>query len=309
MKKFIFITITISAILFSSQTYTMQSVQLVQQTITELINTAHWVISIRQSIQSGINRVIVISNENTAIANDRCIEVNTQVNDFITSELQQIIPKKNITVKIHPAYSVNYPTSIDYTVSALNNHILIAQYIADEITQALENNDQSTLNRWRAVIQHEATHIKNNDLFWRSTVDFTTPIITHVLFHLIWHCISNNTKKYLSLYPASWPEEQYVKILTARYKAITAYCIRMAIYRHQEKRADNGIANDINLLNGMKSFLNSIEQVIIKNHANISPIKYKLSRWINNFAEEHPLNSDRIKKIDQRIALIAKQPA
>jgi len=302
MKKFIFTIIAMPTILATPDTHAMQSVQPLQQAIlntcSQLITTAHWIISARHSIQSGINRVAVTSNENTTVEKELCIKANTQVNYFITSELQHIIPKKNIAIKINPTYSVDCP------VITLNNHILIAQYVADEITQALENNDQTTLNKWRAVMQHEATHIKNNDLFWRSIADFTMPIITHALLQLIWHLISSNTKRDL---PLTWPEKQHVKIITAIYKFITTYCIRMAIYRYQEKRADNGVVNDINLLNGMKSFLNDIEQIIIKNHGNISPIEYKLTRWINNFAEEHPLISNRIKKIDQRITLLEKK--
>ena len=302
MKNFLFTIIAMPTILTTSHLNAMGSVQPLQQAIlktcAQLMTTAHWIISARHSIQSGINRVTVTTDENTAVANDLCIEANTQVNDFITSELRQIIPKKNIATKINPILSANYP------ITSLNNHILIAQYVADEITQALKNNDQTTLNKWRAVMQHEATHIKNNDLFWRSIADFTTPIITHALFQLIWHLISSNTKRDI---PLTWPVKQYLKIITAIYKFTTTHYIRMAIYRYQEKIADNGIANDINLLNGMKSFLNDIEQIIIKNHGNISPIEYKLTRWINNFAEEHPLISNRIKKLDQRIALLEKQ--
>lgn len=301
MKKNIFVTITISAILSSSQTHTMQSTQPLQQAILNtcagLMTAAHWIISSSHSIQSGISRVAITSDENTTLANELCIEVDTQINDFITSELQKIIPKKNIAIKINPAYSVNCPAI------SLTNHIVIAQYVADEITQALETNDQTTLNKWRAVIQHEASHIKNNDLFWRSIADFTTPIITHAFFELIWHITSSNTKRSFSL---TWPEEQHIKIATALYKFITTYCIRMAIYRYQEKRADNSIANDINLLNGIKSFLNNFEQITIKKYSNILSFEYKLIRWINNFYETHPLISNRIKKIDQRIALLQK---
>jgi hypothetical protein len=284
----------------------MQSIQPINQyayhvitnTFAELMTTAHWIISTYPALQSGINRIRVTSNEDATLQNDHCTDPNQEVTDFITSELKKIATKTNIAIKIHPTYSINYP------IASLSNHILIAQYVADEITEALKNNDQKTLNKWRAVMQHEATHIKNNDLFWRSATDLTTPVITHALFHIIWHIVSNKAKINFSY---TWLGEQYMKVTIAMYKLVTTHCIRMALYRYHEKQADNGIVNDIELLNGMKTFLNDFETITIKNYGNISPIQYKIVRWINNFYEEHPLPTDRIKRLDQRITLLEKQ--
>ena len=81
----------------------------------------------------------------------------------------------------------------------------------------------------------------------------------------------------------------------------------MAFYRYQEKKADNNIADSIDLLNGMKSLLSDHEQIIIKNHEHMPPIYSKYHRWINNFGEIHPSPTNRIKKLDQRIALLEKK--
>ena len=277
----------------NAQTGLQYTQYVIQNTTAELATTLSWLISTYPSIRSAIHRVQVTSHESLTFEKEHCIDASQQVTEFILTEAQKITHKKIDGVKIHPEYSVNYP------MASFSKHIVLAQYVADEITTALETNDQDTLYKWRAVINHEATHIENDDLFWRSTIDFTMPFITHLLFHAIWHILPENTKALILQ-----NNELYLKITTAMHKLITTHFLRMTFYRYQEKKADSGIMNDINLLNGMKRFLNDMEQINITNHAAHTTEQYKWIRWIDNFYEEHPLNTERIKKLNQRIALL-----
>lgn len=264
--------------------------------INELVNTAALLISGQAAAQSAINRIRVVSNEQDILEKELSINVNQEITDFFTSELKKVTTKTIDAVKINIGCSTNQP------IVSLNKHILIAQYVADEISNALKTNNQNTLNKWRAVIQHEATHIHNNDLSWRSIIDLTALAIGQAMrIHY--------TNYLFSISNLTCNEKRFFKIHAAICTLLIIEGMRMAFYRYQEKRADMNIANDINLLNGMKQFLHDIEQIDLKNHAYLTPTMYKITRWINNIFEAHPLNSKRIEKLDQRIAQIQKATA
>lgn len=255
--------------------------------IAQLVNTAYWTI-ITTSLSLGISKIIVLLNEQELLQKEQCTNPNQEVIDFITTELQKITPQQ-ITVKIHPSYSCNCP------IASLKKHILIAQSTADEMSNALETNNETMLNKWRAVLHHEVAHIHNNDMFWRAATDITTPFMLHGIGSALYYALS------LDKQDDPFTVKQCIKLYAGL--SIWAYgtLIRMAFYKYQEQRADNTIHNSPELLNGMKALLNDIETKTRSNFKHLSDRQYKWSRWINNLFEEHPLYEKRIAKLDKRI--------
>ena len=79
------------------------------------------------------------------------------------------------------------------------------------------------------------------------------------------------------------------------------------IMRYQEQRADNEINNDIETLTGLKSVFLEMEQEaeLIKKQLSPNQIKLiKLTEATEPFFGTHPPIAKRVKKLDQRIALL-----
>lgn len=256
----------------------------------------HWMIAAKDSISSGYNRIKILSDEKTAFAEDGYVDANENVTRFITSTLKE---KQNIeinAVKVHPT---------DPTVAGqLQKHIYISQKTSAELTKALEMHDDVIISKWRGAIQHEGNHIKNNDLIWRCAADLTLPFFTHGSVKIIRYLLPFAKKS------RSFLNEQLIKIPTALGKADITANLRMALYRHQEQRADDQVSNDIPTLSGLKDLFVDAEKNDLENlnHLHLSPKNLDRFRWCLNFYQTHPLPNKRIEKLEQRIALLKKLP-
>jgi hypothetical protein len=300
MNKTICMTIFASALLVTPHAYTMNTAanktagyyaKLFAKKLTSgTFSTLHWTVAASTSFLAGIQGSMTLYNEEAQMQKEEdIIDANRQTTDFIKSEIQKISSEKVYGVKI-------FPERYDIPMAAIKKNIAISQSTANEITEALETNNQEILNKWRGTLAHEESHRRHNDLFWRSVVGFAMPFATHGSVKVVRNIIPIAKKI------RSFGGEQFIKIPTAFGKAYITHFARMAIDRSQEQRADNEVPNDKALLNGLKSTLVDIEQTIIKKNGN-----NKWKRWGLNFFEQHPLPAKRIKKLDQRIALLEKQ--
>jgi len=253
----------------------------------------HWAIALGQPFVQGIQNAMILYDENKFFKNFE--NVDGQITDFIKSELQKTHNKEIDAVKIHPLYAQR-----SIPMGTWNKHILLAPSTAQELTKALQANDQETIDKWRAILQHEGSHIKNNDLVLRAAANIALPFVTHGSVKAIRNLIpiAKKTRSFLG--------EQLIKIPTALGKNAITTNATMAMYRYQEQRADESISNDINLLNGFKRVLCDIESATVEHLAqfNLSPELMERCRWVDSFGQEHPLPKKRIERIDQRIALL-----
>jgi hypothetical protein len=302
MKKFMLMTVAASALLATPHAYTMNPVAnktagyyaklIAKKATSGAFSTLHWAIAAEMSFNDGIQGVNLLLNEKKIC--EKLNSANEQVTNFVISEMEETNHKKIDGVKI--AYMAN-----DCPMGTCTKNILITPETATGIANALKTNDQKILNKWRAALQHEAVHIKKNDLLWRPIIDLTSPFVTHGSVKAI-RSIIPVAKKVRSFWG-----EQFIKIPTAYGKNWITNSTRMAIYKTQEQRADDSVSNDIDTLNSLKDTLSYLEENRRQQLKILSPKQYKLVMWAHNFFEKHPLPTKRIEKLDQRIALLEKQ--
>ncbi len=305
MKKMILAIFAILAI--TGQFYAMQPMA-AKITVPLLKNFAkkgfsgamtglHWFIAAGGSINMAYQREKILYNEKETLKT--LANANEEITQFILLSSEKTHNIQIDGIKIDPAMDI-----AQTPMATLRKHILLSQSTADAITCAIENNDETVLNKWLGVLEHENNHTKNNDLIWRTIADVTLPFVTHGSIKVIRNAlpIAQKTRPFL--------REQFMKIPTAMGKEIMTGCSRMTVYRHQEQRADDEVSNDLDKLNGLKNLFNNFDEQqrqSLINTLQISPENIDYVRLPLSFLQEHPLPTKRIEKLDERIALLKKE--
>jgi hypothetical protein len=175
-------------------------------------------------------------------------------------------------------------------------NIILDKETENDINQALEFQDQLSLAKYSAILEHEASHIRNYDMPWRAATALTIPFITHK--------VTKATRDLLPYAKKAKPFllEQCIKIPTGFGKLALSLGALTGIARYQEQRADNEVTNDINTLIGLKKAFTELSLEEKRTMATLSPLRRK---YITLFPTHPPLEK-RIQKIDQRIALLEK---
>lgn len=258
----------------------------------------HWTIAAGTSIKQGFQKIQYCWDEEKSLAAEKYTDAQDDVNNFIMSALKET---HNITiagVKIEPHNPYAKPPFP--TIGVLRRHVVINSSTATEISKALKDNNQEVIDKWLGMLDHEATHIKKEDILWGIAADLTLPFVTHSSIKIMRNALpfAKKTRSFLG--------EQFIKIPTAFGKNSITGVSRMTFYKYQEQRADNNIENDRNKLISVKSHLYDADQYrmdsLKKIFSTLSDDTIKNIDSINNFLESHPLPKKRIKKLDQRIA-------
>ncbi|HSC24934.1 MAG TPA: M48 family metalloprotease [Candidatus Babeliales bacterium] len=304
MKKVYIIFLTALSIMTTIQTFTMQQAGIkaaaphfTKKIFSSSMTGIHWLIAAGDSLYSGAQNAKTLLNEKKSL--EKLNNADQEITDFILSTLEKTNYVNIDAIKINPSYDF-----FGIPMGTFNKHIMLAPETDSEIKQALATNDQIILNKWRATLEHENSHRKHNDLWWRVAADITLPFLTHTSVKIIRNAIpiAKKTRSFIS--------EQCIKIPTAFGKNLITTISKFTVQKHQEQRADNEISDDINMLVGKKTVLSENEQKRIKffNPSNkLSPKQYEWLIWSLNFFESHPLPNERIKKLDERIALLRNQ--
>lgn len=262
----------------------------------------HWTIAAGTSIKQGFQKTQYCWDEEKSLTAEKYTNAQDDVNNFIMSALKE---NHNITiagVKVEPHNPYAKPPFP--TIGVLRRHVLINSSTATEISKALTDNNQEVIDKWLGTLDHEATHIKKEDILWRIAADLTLPFVTHSSIKIMRNVLpfAKKTRSFLG--------EQLIKIPTALGKDSITGVSRMTFYKYQEQRADNNIENDRNKLIGVKSHFYDLDQDRInslkKIFTTLSDDTIRNIDSINNLLEPHPLPQKRIEKLDRRIAELEK---
>jgi|GEM_PF-3128240 len=309
MKKLMCLLFFAFMITSFQQTYSMQAAagrtaaqaakHFAKKGFSGIMTTLHWGIAAGGAFLEGAKITKALLDENKNVQGYD--HVNNEVHDFVAQEIKLLSPAVRLD-------SVRSRSCHNDTMGCTRHHILMGQNVANEIDKALKENDEKTLNKWRAVLQHENEHTKNEDLIVRAAVSFATPFITHGSLRMLRNALPFAKKI------RSFCKEEFLKIPTGLGKCIINDTNRAAIYRYQEEQADLGIKDEFVYLNGMKEFLNEHEQkaqeqvhIPLQKNLNMSSISYKNLQKVINLFTTHPPTENRIAKIEQRISALDKK--
>jgi len=252
----------------------------------------HWTIAAGQSFHAGLTRAHALWDEKKTFAN--LADADEDTTQFIKCYLEKT---HHTTIN-----AVKVDLGMRTPMECINKHIIISYSAARKIEEALETNNQTILNEYRGILDHENNHIESNDLMWRTAANFTLPFVTHGSVKIIRNAlpIAKKTRSFLS--------QQFIKIPTAFGKDFITASTDTAIARHHEQRADDNISNNIDLLEGFKTTVKTMDQERQPIFASrFTPNQLKAFHWTINFFEGYPLLTTRIEKLDKRIALLKKQ--
>jgi len=267
-----------------------------------MMTALHWYIAAGASINEGVKKIKDLSNEEKNLAAGGYTDATDDVSNFVVSTIKETHNIKINAVKIEPISP--YDDNPFPHIASQRKHIIMNSSTATEITNALKDNDQKTLDKWRAAIEHESNHIKNEDLLLRAAADLTMPFITHGSVKIIRNILpfAKKTRSFLG--------EQLIKIPTACGKRDITFFSKMSLCRYQEQRADNQVSDNLNRLTALKPHFEDLHDHQIgdlKKIFNTSNENIERINWMFNFLQEHPLPKKRIEKLDQRIASLEKQ--
>jgi hypothetical protein len=254
------------------------------------MTTLHWTIAAGPFVMAGINRTKALLNEEKYLQNHRT--ANEEVTHFIKEEMQHLSPDNPLVgVKIDPYC----------TIGVIRKNVILNTSTHVEIAKELQENDSQTINKYKSVLQHENVHRQKEDVAIQAAISFIIPFATHGSLKIIRGLLPFAKKT-----TPFW-KEQLKKIPTAIGKVYINLLTFTSISRYQENRADNGIKNNAKSLNGIKDFLSDTEKIEKKLDKINGLDRFPTRKKILTYFSLHPPTSQRIAKIDQRIAALEKQ--
>jgi hypothetical protein len=273
---------------------------LAKQAFSKSMTGLHWMIA-GGPVITGLKGLKEILNEQKSIEADPFYKnADENITQFIKNCLKKTCTKETVAVKIDTNDNCNL------SAISLPHYIIISQCAANEITDALKSNNQKILDQWDGTIQHEGCHIQKNDSYWKIVPLLTAPFITHKSVKIIRNAlpIAKKTRSFLS--------QELLKIPTAIGKRIISDTGIATAHQYQEQRADNGISNDINSLNGAKEMLPRTKPIdstmkLAFEKAQVNPHISKSIVNTFNFFSTHPATDVRIAKLNARITLLEQQ--
>ena len=155
------------------------------------------------------------------------------------------------------------------------------------------------------AIEHEANHIKNNDVKKRLLAAVAIPVATYCMFKRL-NPFKNNANLAYHL----------LKIPGGMCVGTVNMALLFKLARQQEYWADDGVSDDISVLKGGKRFLKKNYKK--RKHAGMltrqkmkdygfSPLSTKTIFTIGDVFATHPSEKKRIARFNKRIALLAQK--
>ena len=241
-----------------------------------------------------------------------CPNADPAVLKFVQETGKKITSKEISSVRIHMELRKVRSDSCNFdyrafqtvrTAAAMNRVMFISPDFESDLADAIRDKNQQKLDKYSGIFEHEWNHIKYYDVLIAGIANLSIPLLNHRLIKLGKKALplAQKTKPFLS--------EQCAKISSGWGK----YCLNdlslKILSRYKERRADNGVSDDIQTLEGIKSyFVEEQEREVIHNTKNPSfrgIIKKNLPR-LAVLLSTHPSFEQRIARLDQRIDILKK---
>jgi len=216
---------------------------------------------------------------------------NSSVSQFIMKEMPALKSENNIKID----------DSLTNNIMVSGPHIVIAENAAAEINSLLDQNNTYGLNQYRSILQWENQGIQNKDTYTQILACLAIPLTTHWLCRTLGNSLSLTTKA------PSFFRKQLSKVITGTAKRCINKVEYNALNRYQINQADDGIDNDLDILNGLKSYLQpqaDQENTEFKELSDQSNISVKKWNEIKNVIGTYPSLTSRIEKLNERITLL-----
>lgn len=216
------------------------------------------------------------------IVSEHFIQITDEkIVSFCTKECQKITPKP---IRFFVGDGAHIVAGSGHIAFACNSDlIIIHQDYYDILTtiftkDVMTDQDSAALNIFKFILQHEAGHIKNNDSNKRVAYSFVTAGIKMCVFEYM---------------------RNYFKSAKASLAAFLVLNLTEGIFsglynRHQEQRADNGVATKEALKGGIQLFTNII--AIEENNPAL-----KISSRIASLASGHPAPQERLQSAQEKL--------
>lgn len=282
-------------------------IEFAKKLISKSCTAAHWGISVGPFIPKGLVGIGVgmfdekICNKINAMDSGICGSIKDSEGnitpiygdkyfDLVASSVQEFTNEQAKKVSLHETPSVRIIPKGIFCAGALQNVIMIKSKYNTALVTALEINDENKKNEAAGILQHELTHVKNKDTLIKGMESVTVPLLTHPLIKSM-----NKVIPFTQKVAPFWLQ-QTMKLSSGVGKYALNSIILKASSRRKERRADNGICDDIATLEATRDWFIEIKEKYEPQQTN--SLKEKLNYYL--FAD-HPTIDDRIAKFDQRI--------
>lgn len=242
-------------------------------------------------------------------------DASPRVQAFVKKQLIACGLKNHESLKIKQGNQFAALTTNDNMWVFLENHDIIEQVLEHyprndvsidfkfehpnipnpEHTATWHQTPEQFLLQAASMLQHEATHLVNNDSKRTGIAITAIPLAIEALSF----CIGNGFKKYCPRVN-TYIIKNMLKIPTGLIKGYCSTSAFFAFSRYKEQQADNGINDNIHLLHAQKEERKT---------------KLILNKWDGSYKEDpfywnlntHPSDETRIKKFEQRIKTLEQK--
>ena len=183
--------------------------------------------------------------------------------------------------------------------------LMIDDQYSSQLETILQTNDEQQKNEVASILQHELTHVKNNDGLSEAIERCIVPLLTHQLIKSASTMIPYNQK----ILPF-WLQ-QGIKLASGAGLYLLNSAILSASSRYKEQRADNGICDDITTLQAQRDYCVKIRDRRAKINNRLNPQPTALMHLEEKFNyylfATHPTMDDRIARFNKRIEILKNE--
>lgn len=233
----------------------------------------------------------------------RTKEIPDNVKQFILKELEAAgIDIQKITLVQHECARESCGAMVFFNTIVLEPEliVLLEKLLDAELTQA----DQATLSIVKGILHHEANHLKNNDSQRFLLGAVLVSIITHYGIEYALYSLQSQASDFnTDISNQSWKAIFLKGIL----KMFVSQTIFSAHKRYAEQKADDGIIDSAEHLEGFSKFLYNLRNLSFSDCAQAG-----IPNWLTQLLHDnifvnalslasHPTFNTRINKLEQRI--------
>lgn len=235
------------------------------------------------------------------------------VKEFAHENIKTIgINPPNLRIKQYPSFASYKQNTIlikDCDCD-LNEHFNLINLLKKQNDNTLTMQEKEKLNLYRAIIQHEGTHLKNKDP--RNTEQVRNIALcaaNYLPFYNFYQ--SKILKKNVPIKIAPSIIKSLALIPSGLGKLIMTPLIMSAYSIYSEQRADDGISDDIDVLQAAaNSFKERAKEEDLQQQGDPKhPMRRRIDNFLSIIKEGHPSDTQRAQRFEERIAKLKEQNA